>query len=101
MLRTNIDGEDYTIKFRYADYEPKENRNGELCYVEPATTVCTIWANKQHVSGGVAYHNPEDRWDKAIGMRYAFQRAVSGLPRNIRTKLWYAFLHRKQSKAAA
>jgi hypothetical protein len=59
--------------------------------VIPGTT-CFIDRNREKYLIGEAFLSPKDQFNRKIGRRKSFERAVSMMPKQRRKELWNAFL---------
>lgn len=55
-------------------------------------TICEVYVNNAKFAMGVAFTHPKDRYNRKIGRKIAFGRAISVFGKDKRTKLWEAYL---------
>lgn len=89
MLRViikDVEGDvEYSIYFLH-----RHNRPGVL--MQPQGTTCFIDRNREKYLIGEAFLSPKDQFNRKIGRRKSFERAVSMMPKQKRKELWNAFL---------
>ena len=91
MLRVIIkDAEgdvEYSIYFHHIT--PKRV---ESTFIGVPGTTCCIDKNRATYLIGEAFLSPKDQFNRKIGRRKSFERAVSMMPKQRRKELWNAFL---------
>ena len=79
----------YKVNFAHVEHEPYEDTG--CC----KSTHCTVEVEGDPiVYFASADCSPKDRFDKKIGRKVAFKRAVAEFPKPIRSELWAAYLKR-------
>ncbi len=89
MLRVTIkdvEGDvEYSIYFHH-----RHTRHGVI--LQQQGTTCFIDKNREKYLIGESFMSPKDQFNRKIGRRKSFERAVSMMPKQRRKELWNAFL---------
>lgn len=87
---------DYRVYFKHFPQETglvgvpyARDVNSPLEYL--GKSQCFVTKNDVEISLGEAYCSVNDNFERSVGRKIAFSRAVSGLERELRTSLWQEF----------
>ena len=84
-------GKEFGVTFVHTPDAYIDQVNDELVYI-PANTECMIMENESLFSHGSAWCHENDMFDRKIGRKISFGRAISNFSVEERTEFWKWFL---------